>query len=102
MLFGRNKSCCDVKSDSVKEIKETGIYVLGSGCKKCNELEVNIRYSLKKLGIDEEVFHITDFALIAAMGVMSTPALVIDKKLISYGKVLSKEECENILVKERL
>ncbi|MDD4096078.1 MAG: thioredoxin family protein, partial [Oscillospiraceae bacterium] len=48
-----------------------------------------------------EIEHVTDFARIAAYGVMSTPALVIDGKVVSYGKVLKTEEVVRILNKIR-
>lgn len=85
----------------VTEIKESGIYVLGSGCKLCNNLENNIINALKILNINEEVFHVSDFSVIASLGVMRTPALIIDKKIVSTGRVLSEKECVDILKKER-
>lgn len=102
MIFRKKETGCNLKSNQATEVKEKGIYVLGSGCKKCNKLEENVKCSLEKLAIDEPVFHITDFGIIASLGVMSTPALVIDKKIVSYGKVLSKEECYEILMKVRV
>ena len=45
--------------------------------------------------------HVTDFSQIAAYGVMSTPALVVDGKVVSYGKVLSKDEAKTIIQKAR-
>lgn len=45
--------------------------------------------------------HVTDFSQIAAYGVMSTPALVIDGKVVSYGRVLKKQEVIDILRKVR-
>lgn len=76
------------------EIKKCagGIKVLGSGCAKCHTLATNTRDALKELGINEEVELVTDFATIASYGVMSTPALVIDNKVVSYGKVLKRDE----------
>ena len=44
---------------------------------------------------------ITDFSVIAAYGVMSTPALVVDGKVVSYGKVLKRDEVVTILKRER-
>ena len=44
---------------------------------------------------------ITDFSVIAAYGVMSTPALVVDGKVVSYGKVLKRDEVATILKRER-
>lgn len=98
LLFGKKKEE-ENKVEGVKEIKDRGIYVLGSGCKKCNDLARNMEKALKALGLDEEVFHVTDFALIASTGIMSTPGLIIDKKLLSYGQTLSEEECLALLKK---
>ena len=52
------------------------------------------------MGIDIPVGHITDFTEIASYGVMSTPALVLNGKVISYGKVLSIEAIKVILQKD--
>lgn len=68
------------------------IKILGSGCKKCVTLSDNTEAALARLGRDAEVVKITDFAEIAAYGVMSTPALVIDEKVVSMGKVLTPDE----------
>lgn len=74
-----------------------GIKVLGSGCAKCHALEEAVRAALTELGRDTTIDHVTDFAQIAAYGVMTTPALVVDGKVVSYGKVLKKEEAKAIL-----
>lgn len=71
--------------------KRSGIKVLG-GCAKCHELEANTKTAVKELGYNEEVELITDFAVIATYGVMTTPALVVDGKAVSYGKVLKTAE----------
>lgn len=73
------------------------VKVLGSGCQKCNELELHTKTALENLGMDTAIDHVTDFTQIAAYGVMTTPALVLDDKVLSYGKVLSVEEVETLL-----
>ncbi len=73
------------------------VKVLGSGCAKCNELEANTKAALLKLGMDTAVEHVTDFAKIAAWGVLSTPALVVNGKVVVYGRVPSAEELVRIL-----
>ena len=73
------------------------IKILGSGCKKCVTLADNTKAALSDLGLQAEVLKVTDFAQIAAHGVMSTPALVIDDKVVSVGKVLSSEEISRLL-----
>ncbi|MBU1861783.1 MAG: thioredoxin family protein [Gammaproteobacteria bacterium] len=73
------------------------IKILGSGCKKCITLTENTQAALANLGREAQIIKVTDFAEIAAHGVMSTPALVIDNKVVSVGKVLSTEEVEKQL-----
>lgn len=72
--------------------KGTDVKVLGSGCAKCNALEAATREALTQLGMDTTIDHVTDFAQIAAYGVMTTPALVVDGTVVSFGKVLKKDE----------
>ncbi|MGV6474558.1 thioredoxin family protein [Azotobacter vinelandii] len=73
------------------------IKILGSGCKKCVTLTENTQAALASLGREAEVVKVTDFAEIAAHGVMSTPALAIDDKVVSVGKVLTPSEVEALL-----
>ena len=82
-----------------KNIEDTNskIKILGSGCKKCNTLEQNTKDALKDMNMDVSIGHVTDFSKIAQYGVMTTPALVISEKVVSYGKVLSKNEILEIL-----
>ena len=79
----------------------SGVKVLGSGCAKCNALEQAARETLAELGMETTIDHVTDFAQIAAYGVMSTPALVVDGKVVSYGKVLKKDEAKDLIRKVR-
>ena len=65
------------------------IEVLGPGCNNCARLEKNTREAIAMAGIDAEVTKVTDYAEIMAYGVMSTPGLVIDGKVVSYGRVPS-------------
>lgn len=83
--------------------KATGasVKVLGSGCAKCNALEAATKEALGELGMNVAIDHVTDFAQIAAYGVMTTPALVVDGKVVSFGKVLKKDEVKAILNKIR-
>lgn len=81
--------------------QEASVKVLGSGCTKCNDLEANVKVALEQLGMDTTIEHVTDFTEIVAYGVMTTPALVVDGKVISYGKVLKVEEIVKLLQKAR-
>ena len=77
------------------------VKILGTGCAKCNQLEKATVEALKELGIENKVEHVTDFEEIASYGVMTTPGLVVDGKVASYGKVLKKDEVIKILQKLR-
>ena len=77
------------------------VKILGTGCAKCNQLEQATVEALKELGIENKVEHVTDFEEIASYGVMTTPGLVVDGKVASYGKVLKKDEVIKILQKLR-
>jgi len=76
------------------------VKVLGPGCARCKALEANTKSALDKLGVKANFDHVTDFSQIAAYGIMSTPALVINEKVVSFGKVLSAEEVVKILTSE--
>ncbi len=91
MLFKKK----DVKSAEVMvdiKKKPDSIKILGSGCKNCERLEKNVRAVLKKVAWDIDIEHVKDFSEIAKYGVMTTPGLVLDEKVVSYGKVLSEAE----------
>lgn len=75
-----------------KQSTGSRIKILGSGCAKCKTLEAHVSEALTQLGVQESFDHITDFAEIASYGVMTTPALVIDEKVVIYGKVPTSEE----------
>lgn len=73
------------------------IKILGTGCKKCVALTESAQQASRNLGIDAEIIKVTDVVEIAAHGVMSTPALAIDDKVVSVGKVLTPGEVEALL-----
>jgi len=75
------------------------IKILGSGCKNCQKLTENTKEALANLNINAELQKVTDLGEIAGYGVMSTPALVIDEKVVSMGKVLKPKEVEKLLQK---
>lgn len=83
------------------EKNQQGVKILGGGCAKCNQLEEAAIQALSELGMNTTIEHVKDFEKIAAYGVMTTPALVVDGKVVSYGKVLKKDEVIAILKKAR-
>ena len=75
------------------------IKILGPGCKNCVNLAANTAEALKELGMEAEIIKVTDYKDMAAYGIMSTPALVIDEKVVSYGKVLKSNDIVKLLEK---
>ena len=109
-LFGKKKKgtpppCCGRTPETAvrggADKTAASVKVLGSGCARCSALEAAVRAALAELGVDAAIEHVTDFMQIAAYGVMSTPALVVDGKVVSYGKVLKRDEVVTILKRER-
>ncbi|MCK5039126.1 MAG: TM0996/MTH895 family glutaredoxin-like protein [Thermoplasmata archaeon] len=74
------------------------IEVLGSGCAKCKTLENNVREAVKELAIEVEIVKVDDFAEIAKRGVMMTPALVVDGKVLFSGKVPDIDKLKRMLI----
>ena len=75
------------------------IEVLGPGCNNCVRLEKNTRDAIAATGIDAEVTKVTDYAEIMAYGIMSTPGLVIDGVVVSYGRIPSAEDIAGWLLR---
>lgn len=73
------------------------IKILASGCKNCVKLRQNTEKALKDAGIEAEIIKIEDFKEIMKYGVMTTPALVVDEKVVSIGKVLKPKEIVELL-----
>ncbi|MEN8242577.1 MAG: thioredoxin family protein [Chloroflexota bacterium] len=68
------------------------IKVLGSGCANCKQLEKIARQAVAQLAIEAEVLKVTEYDQIIAHGVISTPGLVINEKVVSSGKVPTSAE----------
>lgn len=75
------------------------IEILGVGCPKCKQLTANTETAVKELNIQAEIGKVTDIDKIIEYGVMMTPALAVDGKVVSAGKVLSKEEIKKLIAK---
>ena len=98
----KKESCCNPSKAEQKcnyvntSTNIRSIKVLGAGCKSCHETYENTKKALKHTGIDVEVEYITDMEKIMAYGIMSMPALVINEKVVSTGRVLKSVDIENL------
>lgn len=75
----------------------TGIRVLGAGCKSCHEQYENVLEAVKTMGLNIKVEYITDMEKVMGYGVMSMPAIVVNEKVVSMGKVLKSADVEKLL-----
>ena len=73
------------------------VKVLGAGCKSCHEQYENAKAAVKAMGLDLEVEYITDMEKVMTYGVMSMPAIVVNEKVVSMGKVLKAADVEKLL-----
>ena len=86
--------CCGAPVEGICCIK-----VLGAGCKSCHEQYENAKAAVKTMGLDIEVEYITDMEKVMEYGVMSMPAIVVNEKVVSMGKVLKATDVEKLLHK---
>lgn len=68
------------------------IKILGSGCANCNKLEAVARAAAESAGMSAEFEKVTDYGKIMAYEILSTPALVINEKVVSAGKIPTQAE----------
>ncbi len=73
------------------------VKILGSGCGKCNQLADAVKAVIAAEGIDASVEKVEDIQQIMAYNVLSTPALVVDEKVVCKGRVPSHEELKELL-----
>ena len=86
--------CCGAPVDGICCVK-----VLGAGCKSCHEQYENAKAAVTALGLNIEVEYITDMEKVMGYGVMSMPAIVVNEKVVSMGKVLKAADVEKLLRK---
>jgi small redox-active disulfide protein 2 len=77
------------------------IQILGPGCPKCKKLTEESEKAAKEMGLEYEISKVTDVKEIMKFGVFSTPALVVDGKVKSVGKILDAKQIKDILEKEK-
>jgi len=75
------------------------IHILGTGCSKCKTLEKLTREVVAETGIDATITKVEDIMEIMKFQVMSTPALVVDGKVVVKGRVPSSDEIKQLLTK---
>lgn len=73
------------------------IQVMGPGCWRCEKLKANAQEAARQLGLGAQVEKVTDIDVMMGLGIMMTPALVVDGEVKSSGKVLSVEEVKRLL-----
>lgn len=73
------------------------IEVLGPGCPKCQSTEANVSKALAELDVRAEVVMVTEIDDIIARGVMWTPALVIDGKVVLQGKIPTVDQIKQLV-----
>ena len=77
------------------------IKVLGTGCAKCKSLEKLTNEVIAETGVSATIEKVEDILKIMQFGVMSTPALVIDKKVVLSGRLPSAAELKEIILKNQ-
>lgn len=95
---------CDTENMAKAEKAKAGaasVKVLELAVRNVINLKLQQKSCLEQLGMDATIDHVTDFAQIATYGVILPPALVVDGKVVSYGKVLKTDEVVKILQRVR-
>lgn len=87
----------DDNTKKVKVLVGKDIKVLGPGCAKCHQAEEAVKTAVAESGVAAEVEKITDTMTIAEYGVFATPAVVVDGKVKSVGKIPSKDDIKSWL-----
>ena len=85
-------NCCGTVVSGICCVK-----VLGAGCRSCREQYENTKEAVAELGLSVEVEYITDMEKVMSYGVMSMPAIVINDKVVSMGRVLKTEDVAKLL-----
>ena len=77
------------------------IKVMGTGCRKCKALLAATEEAVKSSGVQAEIEYVTDMIKIAETGLISTPGLIIDDKIVSSGKVLEAQAVAELIEKNK-
>ena len=97
----KGKCCCGCAGKAQEKADVTGgicsVKVLGAGCRSCHELYENVQTAVRAMGLGLEVEYVTDMEKIMGYGVMSMPAVIVNEKVVSAGRVLKAAEAEKLL-----
>lgn len=98
---GCGSGCCGAEEAAPAIAGAMSIKILGPGCKNCVSLTENTKQALEQLGIQANIEKVTDMSVIASYGIMSTPGLVINEKVVSFGKVLKPNEIAKLIEQQK-
>ena len=97
--------CCDsgqgVKAtcSCISGIEKARFIVLGACCQKSTDTFSNVKQAVAEMGFTDEVLNVGDAVEIAKYGVMQTPALVINSKVVAFGKLIKVDEAKKLIEK---
>lgn len=77
------------------------IKILGTGCPKCKALEKTARDAVEELGVEAQISKVDDIVKILGYGIMHTPGLVINEKVVLSGRLPSVKEVKEIILKNQ-
>jgi small redox-active disulfide protein 2 len=77
------------------------IKILGTGCPKCKSLEKTTRDAVAEMGLDVEIVKVEDIQKIMQYGIMRTPGLVINEKVVLAGRLPSISEVKNFITQNQ-
>lgn len=98
--FLKKKDTSKHTAQHTQPAKIKSIKVLGAGCKSCHEQYKYAKEAVKAMGLSVEVEYITDMEKVMTYGAMRMPALVVNQKVVSMGKVLKPADILKLLQKE--
>ena len=77
------------------------IKFVGTGCRKCKALLATTEEAVQSMGVQADIEYVTDMMKIAETGLLSTPGLIIDNKIVSSGKVLEAQAVAELIEKNK-
>lgn len=75
------------------------IQIIGAGCPRCNETEMNVINACSEMGVLADITHVYDQNEIAKFGAIGMPSVIVDDKVVVSGRIPTKEELKKLLLK---